>query len=202
MPALVTRNFRVHNAKQFKESIDESSGWGGSAVTGTPEGSTTLNDHYYLSIGKTSSWSDDNAPDTPRDTTQENAFESWNSMIAAKKVLSSDVSHVIPRYNWTSGTIYTEFDDLNYQLHSNTTNPMIVMTSDFNVYKCLDNANNATSTSQPISVSTEASSVDDKYGQDNYKWKFLYTITASEALKFVTINPAIQLGIDQWVGSF
>ena len=50
MPALVTRNFRVHNAKQFKESIDETSSWGGSTVTGTPEGSTSLDDHYYLYI--------------------------------------------------------------------------------------------------------------------------------------------------------
>ena len=48
MPALVTRNFRVHNAKQFKESIDETSGWGGSTVTGTPEGSTSLDDHCTL----------------------------------------------------------------------------------------------------------------------------------------------------------
>tara|TARA_B100000424_G_scaffold170967_1_gene131729 strand:+ start:2431 stop:4203 length:1773 start_codon:yes stop_codon:yes gene_type:complete len=188
MPALVTRNFRVHNAKQFKESIDETSSWGGSTVTGTPEGSTSLDDHYYLYIGKTSSWSDDNNPDSPFDTQQENTYESWNSMIAAKKVLSSDVSHVIPRYNWTSGTIYSEYADGSYQLHSNTSNPMVVMTTDFNVYKCLDNANNSSSTSQPISVSTEASAVDDKYGTDNYKWKYLYTITAAEALKFVTPN--------------
>ena len=64
----------------------------------------------------------------------------------------------------------------------------LLIDADFNVYKCLDNANNSTSTSQPISVSTEASAVDDKYGTDNYKWKYLYTITAAEALKYVTQN--------------
>ena len=46
MPALVTRKFRIHNAKQFKESVEESSAWGGATVDGS-EGSTSLNDHYY-----------------------------------------------------------------------------------------------------------------------------------------------------------
>ena len=51
MPALVTRKFRVHNAKQFKESIDESAAWGGSGVTGS-EDATTLDEHYYTFIGR------------------------------------------------------------------------------------------------------------------------------------------------------
>ena len=32
-------------------------------------------------------------------------------MIAAKKVASSDVSHVIARNNWTSGRYYSMYDD-------------------------------------------------------------------------------------------
>ena len=105
-----------------------------------------------------------------------------------KKVSYGDVSHVIPRYNWTSNTVYTMYTHDDSTIHANTSNPLVVMTSDFNVYKCLDNANNTVSTSRPISVSTEAGAIDDKYGQDNYKWKYMYTITAAEALKFVTPN--------------
>ena len=187
MPALVTRKFRIHNAKQFKESVEESSAWGGATVDGS-EGSTSLNDHYYLFIGRTTEWVDDNDPDIPEDTKSENTYSPWDSMISMKKVSYGDVSHVIPRYNWTSNTVYTMYTHDDPTIHANTSNPLIVMTSDFNVYKCLDNANNAVSTSRPISVSTEAGAIDDKYGQDNYKWKYMYTITAAEALKFVTPN--------------
>ena len=187
MPALVTRKFRVHNAKQFKESIDESAAWGGSGVTGS-EDVTTLDEHYYTFVGRTTVWDDDNAPPEPIDTTKQNTYDPWDTMIAAKKITSADVSHVIPRYNWTSGTVYTQYNDNDHELYTNTASPMIVMTQDFNVYKCMDNANNSLSTSQPISVSTESGAIDDKYGQDNYKWKYLYTITAAEALKFVTPN--------------
>ena len=175
MPALVTQKFRVHNAKQFKESIDESAAWGGSGVTGSEDG-TTLDDHYYTFIGRTTVWDDDNAPHEPTDTTKQNTYDPWDTMIA--KITSADVSHVIPRYNWTSGTVYTEYNDNDHELHTNTSSPMIVMTQDFNVYKCMDSKNNSLSTSQPISVSTESGRIDDKYGQDNYKWKYLYTITA------------------------
>ena len=187
MPALVTRKFRIHNAKQFKESVEESSAWGGATVDGS-EGSTSLNDHYYLFIGKTTEWTDDNDPDIPLDTKTENTYSPWDSMISMKKVGYGDISHVIPRYNWTSNTVYSMYTHDDPEMHSNTTSPLIVMTSDFNVYKCLDNANNSVSTSRPISVSTESGAIDDKYGQDNYKWKYLYTITAAEALKFVTPN--------------
>ena len=139
-------------------------------------------------IGNTTAWSDENAPPTPRDSVFENTHDSWDSMIAAKKVVQSYTSHVIPRNNWTSGSVYAMYKEDVDTLYANTVNPFHVMTTDFNVYKCMDNANNSTSTSVPTSVSTEASAIDDKYGLDNYKWKYLYTITAAEALKFVTPN--------------
>ena len=187
MPALVTRKFRTHQAKQFREGLGETIDWSGSDVSGS-EDSTTLDDHIYLYIGNTTAWSDDNAPPTPRDSVFENTHDSWDSMIAAKKVTQSYTSHVIPRNNWTSGSVYAMYKEDVDTLYSNTANPIHVMTTDFNVYKCMDNANNSTSTSVPTSVSTEASAIEDKYGLDNYKWKFLYTITAAEALKFVTPN--------------
>ncbi len=187
MPALVTRKFRTHQAKQFREGLGETIDWSGSDVSGS-EDSTTLDDHIYLYIGNTTAWSDDNAPPTPRDSVFENTHDSWDSMIAAKKVVQSYTSHVIPRTNWSSGDTYAMYKEDVDTLYSNTTSPISVMTTDFNVYKCMDNANNSVSTAVPTSVSTEANAIDDKYGLDNYKWKYLYSITAAEALKFVTPN--------------
>ena len=58
MPALVTNKFRIHNAKQFVESISESASVGGTSVTSTAAGSTTaLDTNYYLFIGRSTDWS-------------------------------------------------------------------------------------------------------------------------------------------------
>ena len=213
MPALVTNKFRIHNAKQFVESISESASVGGTTVTSTAAGSTTaLDTNYYLFIGRSTDWSTaktyhgtsegggtatDVAPPTPIDTTQHTEFQHWRDMLSAKKVTSSDVKHLMPRVNWTTGRYYQEFKDSvnNSVLLANTTGndsggtsrtwePMYVVSSAFNVYKVLSNSGNVASTVEPSSVDTSQGVT--QTTSDGYKWKYLYTISASEALKFVT----------------
>jgi len=55
------------------------------------------------------------------------------------------------------------------------------MTDDFNVYKCLDNNNNAISTFQPIGTV-----VDPVVMPDGYMWKYLYSIPIALRNKFLT----------------
>ena len=213
MPALVTNQFRIHNAKQFVESISESASVGGTTVTSTAAGSTTsLDTNYYLFIGRSTNWSTtktyhgttegggtatDVAPPTPTDTTQNTEYLHWRDMLSAKKVTSSDVKHLMPRVNWTTGRYYQEYKDSvnNSVLLANTTGndsagtsrtwePMYVVTSAFNVYKVMSNNGNVSSTVEPTSVDTSQGVT--QTTSDGYKWKYLYTISASEALKFVT----------------
>ena len=106
MPALVTNKFRIHNAKQFVEAFDEVAFASGGAVT---DSSGLLNSNMYLFIGKVTSWDDDSTPPTPTDAVANTHYENWRDMIAAKKITSSDVSHVIPRKNWTNNTSYFAF---------------------------------------------------------------------------------------------
>jgi hypothetical protein len=47
----------------------------------------------------------DASPLTPVDSVQDEFFY-FDDLLAAKKVTSSDVSYVIPRRNWTTGTVY------------------------------------------------------------------------------------------------
>ena len=54
MAALVTQNFRVHNAKQFREMFDETELFGGTSVTAAQG---LLNTNVYLFIGKSDAWS-------------------------------------------------------------------------------------------------------------------------------------------------
>jgi len=57
----------------------------------------------------------------------------------------------------------------------------IVMTDDYNVYKCLDNNNNGTSTYKPIGTV-----VDPVIMPDGYMWKYLYSIPIALRNKFLT----------------
>lgn len=57
----------------------------------------------------------------------------------------------------------------------------IVMTDEYNVYKCLDNNNNAVSTFKPIGTV-----VDPVIMPDGYMWKYLYSIPIALRNKFLT----------------
>ncbi len=181
MSSVLTNKFRIHNAKSFKEGFNE--------VEFT---------NIYTTIGKISPWlttdiysgandnTSDSNPPIPLDHVQ-NEYEVWRNMFAAKKVQPNDVIHVIPRVDWESGKIYTQYSDMDatlvYDIINNSTpKPFYVMTDEFNVYKCLFN-NNIESTVKPTGTSTAPLTM-----SDGYVWKYMYTISASNAFKFMTDN--------------
>ena len=219
MPALVTTEFRIHNAKQFREMFSEAAQYGGATA------SAALSTNMYLFIGKSSAWSgsyndgtttyaftdttqpDPNNTNAPSsDTTANTSYSHWKDMIAAKKVASSDVSHVIARNNWTSGRYYSMFDDTikfslltasqaSQPVYTGSANatatlyPMYVMNSTFKVYKCLANKKTEGGRPQPSTVEpthTTTSAAAPAAQADGYVWKYMYTISAAESLKFVT----------------
>ena len=200
--------------------FDEGALVGGTATSNTAV-STALSTNAYLFIGKSDSWSgsfdDTTIPDPSTntspssDSTSNTAYSHWQDMIAAKKVGSADVSHVITRHNWTSGRHYSMFTDTEVlsellstrtsQTLANTSGtgttsaslyPMYVMNTSFNVYKCLYNAEieisgtnyPQVSTVEPTAVVTDAGAP--AALSDGYIWKYMYSISASDALKFVT----------------
>ena len=172
MPAIVTNKFRVHNSEQFHEAFSEAA-----------------STNQFIFIGKVSEWLDassvniDANPPTPTDTVENTEYNHWDDMILAKRVTSNDVSHVINRYNWTSGTVYDQFDSQDSSLYSK---PFFVVTEDFNVYKCMYNNHGAQSTVMPSSINTSAGVSETT--ADGYKWKYMYSISAADALKFITTS--------------
>jgi len=168
MPGTVTRRFRVHNAEQFHEAFSEAA-------------STKM----YLYIARVSAWPDDANPPTPTDSIQQTEYDNWKKMIAAKRVQSADVTFAVPRYNWTTGTVYREYDTTSTTLFDApaSSNSYYVVSSSYNVYKCMFNNKGATSTVEPTGISTSILAT-----ADGYKWKFMYTIDAGSALKFLTDN--------------
>lgn len=180
MASIVTSKFRVHNAQQFAEAFSE-----------------TSNTIMYLFIGKNTAFPDDNNPPTPVNSTANVEYTPWRDMYAAKRITSADVTHAAPRHDWTTGTVYTYYDDTDTNLIESDS--FYVITEDYNVYKCLWNAGGASSTTKPTGVSSSPFTT-----ADGYIWKYMYTVTTAKALKFLTNDyiPVQQLdsddGTDQW----
>ena len=159
MTAIVSKQIRVNNAGNFRDDV------------GT--------DSTYLYIGRSQAWpSSDTAIATPVDT----VFDKNNvhqNMIALKKVAQSDVSHCITRYNWLSGTTYVAYDD---QLDTLSTSQYYVITDELNVYKCLQ-AGTGASVVKPTGQTTNAANAVES---DGYVWKFMATLSGTQATKFLT----------------
>lgn len=65
---------------------------------------------YYYFLGKTIEWTDDSVPPYPVDSFAYE-LETRKEIITMKEIKSTDVAFVIPRVDWTSGTIYDMYDD-------------------------------------------------------------------------------------------
>ena len=158
---------------------------------------------YYHWFGKENPWTDFLSPFIPSSSGDYPGQPSDNfryelhvrrDILTAKKIKTSDVSYVVPRYDWTYNTVYDMYDDAyaataddgkNYVGYYGAVRledaKFYVLTSDFNVYTCLDNNNNAPSTVMPTGTSTTSFIT-----ADGYKWKFLYTITVSLRNRFLS----------------
>jgi len=178
MSAIITEKFRQHNANQFVESFTE-------AAAST----------YYLFLGKATAFSStttggtDSSPPTPADS-PEDEFRSWDSMLGAKLITSSDIKYAAPRRNWANGTVY---DMYRHDLSSSNTSTsgssnlydstFYFMTSDYKVYKVLDNnAGAAFSGSEPSSTSTSP------FEAGGYVLKYMFTISTSDFAKYGTTD--------------
>lgn len=135
----------------------------------------------YITIGRHLPWANDAAPPTPSDT-DATVAEAYSYMLGGKIITGADVFLVMPRVTWTSGVVYTPYDDQSVTLF-NSTNTMYVMTATSEVYKCIDNANNTPSTVQPSTAYVVNNGFSSPLG-DGYVWKYLYKVPINS--KFLT----------------
>lgn len=134
----------------------------------------------YVMLGRPWTWPDD-ANSTPIFDTANTQFDTYNNFIGGKKITGNDVFPVIPRVNWSTGVIWTEYDDASNTLYSSA-NAMYVYASGGNVYKCLDNANNGLSTIEPANNYVSANGF--IAPGDGYTWKYMYKVPSTS--KFLT----------------
>ena len=185
MAAIITDQIRILNAKNFVSGVTSSA------------------NSYYSFIGLPnpndyqSDW--DTTPPSPKDNfSEENDY--WDTMVALKKINSSDVRQVIPKRTWSSGTTYDmyrhDYSRSKTAAVSGATNLYAtfyyVMNSEYQVYVCLhngmdpDNTGGKPSLDEPTFTDLEPRSAGSS--NDGYVWKYLYTITPSDVLKFETTD--------------
>ena len=192
MPAIITNKFRVHNGEQFRESFSETASNSYYLAIGRPQAFTTAT----RGDSRTENEGTDASPITPTDTENTQNF-TYNDMLAAKKIDTGNISIVIPRRNWTTGTVYDYYrhdygEYLTGTTNSNNANSgattlfdatFYVLTAARNVYKCLDNNGGANSTVEPTGTSTSILSL-----ADGYKWKYMYTLSAAQQANFLSTD--------------
>ena len=181
MAAIITDQVRILNAKNFVAGVKNSS------------------NSYYSFVGLPnptdyqSNW--DSSPPAPKDSfDQENDY--WDSMIALKKIGTSDVKQVVPKRVWTSGTTYDmyrhDYSRTNTAAVSGATTLYLanyfVINKDFRVYICLNNGispenpDGKPSLAEPTFTDLEPRPAGTS--GDGYIWKYLYTISPSDVVKF------------------
>ena len=168
MPSLLTKNFKTLFVKQIYNLLDISA----NSYLPLPRQS-----YLYAFIGKALPWnSGTESPAVPSET-DESINAIYRFGILAKRLTNDNASLIVPRVDWESNTVYNT-----YQSNSN----FYVLTSKDQVFKCLYNNDDQASTDEPeITLST--TSLEEPYLQtaDNYKWKYMYTLTSVQKQKFL-----------------
>jgi hypothetical protein len=139
--------------------------------------SFTDENNSYVFVGGQSEYL---TTDTPIEVDNvETAYNSWNELMFGKK---ANFIRMTDKYVWTSGTIYTQYDDTVDLSDEN----FFIVTSKREVFKCIYNNKGAASTIEPTKL---ASKIGVPFKEDDgYEWLYLYTIDKSDYTKYVTAN--------------
>ena len=189
MPAIVSDQFRILNAANFVSDVSDS------------------NNSYYVVLGlanptqvgfgRSSNW-DNSTPYPVDDFNYSNHVR--DTMLFGKKITKDNIRRLIRRVDWTQGTIYEMYrHDYSIQSPSPVTNSTrlydanyYVMNSDFQVYICLQNGSSGINTvgNQSLDEPTFTDLEPSKAGNsgDGYVWKYMYTVSPGDIIKFDTLE--------------
>lgn len=139
--------------------------------------------NYFAVIGRSEDWNDsDIAPTVLNSSREERNFRLGAQ--SAKNII--DLSFVVPRYNWSSGAIYSAYDDAQVGYPAQT---YYVMNDNNQVYLCIQQAKDTAGNAQVSTVQPSGNTTGTPFDTaDGYVWKFLYSIGALDANKFISAN--------------
>lgn len=182
MSALVTDQFRILNATNFVESVKDS--------TNSYYVFVGLSNPSASGYGRYEDWN----LFTPNPTDNVDSLNHYKStMLFGKKITSANIRRVIRKIEWIPGTRYemyrSDYSAVNPTPVTGSIRPYdanyYVINSDFRVYICIDNGSTGintvgnTSEIEPTFTDLEPAKFD-----DGYSWKYLYTVSPSDIIKF------------------
>ena len=185
MSAVVTDQFRILNASNFVDSLSDS--------TNAYYIFLGLTNPTQVGFGRTDTWDTD--PPSPVDNL-DYLSHYHDTSIFGKRITSSNIRRIIRKIEWTSNTKYEMYrhDYSNSNLSPLTglsrlydTN-YYVLNSDYRVYICIDNGSSGTNPSiggsldEPKFTDVEPKPAGES--GDGYLWKYLFTISPSDVIKF------------------
>ena len=191
MPAIVTDQFRILNANNFVESVDNTSNsYYIFLGLPNPAGAPTL-----VGYGRTADWDTSSKTPSPVDSF---AYRSHagDTMMFGKKVSSANIRRIIRRVDWVQGNRYEIYRD-DYSVENQSPNTKAnrlydanyyVLNSDFKVYVCIDNGSTGDnplgniSQDEPTFTDLEPSKAGNS--GDGFIWKYLFTVAPSDIVKF------------------
>lgn len=162
--AIVTDTFKKFVGDRIKSDFDSS------------------NTYYFVGIGRSQIWNDSDIATTPTNKiATERDFR--QNLQGVRQI--ADLSFVVPRVNWTSGTIYNAYDDSVVGYPSPN---FYIISSANDVYVCIQQGRNLTGTAVPSTVEPTGTSSTIVKTADGYIWKYLYTVGAYNASRFLAGN--------------
>lgn len=167
MAKLTATAFKLNAIKQLKNSV-----------------SNTANTLYYLYVSQHI----DNANlSVIKDTTENQLYGSYDSMLFGKKVSTSDVALVVKNVPYTPNKVYTMYEH-DVELFDKDFYCVVDEDSFSHVYKCLDNNFNSVSNVEPSF--TYFSSADNFTFRttDGYLWKYMYSVAYPTIKKFASTD--------------
>lgn len=167
MPAIITNNLRITAGDYFQNDVND-----------IPT---------YVYFGGVNPWVDESTPPDVVDSTQ-GRLQGLQNVLGLKRIYEADLQSVIRRIDWQATTVYDEYNDFANLIDDK--NPetddyydFYVLTDEFNVYKCISNNNRTPSTIKPTGQLTTTFET-----PDGYIWKYMYTVKAEDAFRFMTPN--------------
>ena len=189
MSSINTNKYRTFLAQQFRTTLL----LGGADATVKDDITSTntalmsagaaTTSEFYLGVGRPQQWTDDNAPPAPTQDTQSLDFAAWRDLLGVKQITANNSALVITRHDWATNSVYTQYDDTNTTLTSNTFYVLDTQELPYKVYKCLWNNADAThvaGANSTVAPSTTGTTNNPVLTADGYVWQYMYTITTDD----------------------
>ena len=170
MSALLTKNFKILMAQQVYNLLD----LGANAYLPAERKS-----YLYAFFGRHLPWNAGVEVEGSPSETEEAINNYYKRGVLAKQLSYDNASLVVPRINWTAGTVYNTYDaNANFY----------ILNSKDQVFKCLSNVSTGTVSTEQPELTLSTTSLEEPYVEtsDFYKWKYMYTLTSLQKQKFLT----------------